>query len=173
MAVYIGVDLHVRTQTVCWVNTSDGEEHEVTLDHQRDDVRAFYSRFAAPALVGVEASGYSLWFHRLLEDLGHHLLVGDALAIRQFARRRQKNDRRDARFLLDLLSHEEFPAIHIPAPASRELLALLRYRHPLVRIRTMLPNGLQPVPLRHPFPPAPNLFPAPPHHPSPTSPPPR
>ncbi len=158
MAVYIGVDLHVRTQTVCWVNTSDGEEHEVTLDHQRDDVRAFYSRFAAPALVGVEASGYSLWFHRLLEDLGHHLLVGDALAIRQFARRRQKNDRRDARLLLDLLCHEEFPAIHIPAPASREVLALLRYRHRLVRIRTMLRNGLQAVALSHRLRLGPKLF---------------
>jgi transposase len=92
MAVYIGVDLHVRTQTVCWLDTGGGEQYEVTLDHERDDVRAFYSKFAAPALVGVEASGYSLWFHRIIQELGHHLLVGDALAIRQFARRRQKND---------------------------------------------------------------------------------
>src|SRR5947209_7980797 len=145
MTVYIGVDLHVRTQTVCWVDTADGEQHEVTLDHQRDDVRAFYAQFAAPAVVGVEASGYSLWFHRLLEELGHHLLVGDALAIRQCARRRQKNDRRDARLLLDLLLHQEFPAIHIPAPASREVLALLR-------------NGLQAVALSHRLRLGPKLF---------------
>ena len=158
MAVYIGVDLHVRTQTVCWVDTADGEEHEITLDHERDDVRAFYSQFPAPALVGVEASGYSLWFHRLLEELGHRLLVGDALAIRQFARRRQKNDRRDARLLLDLLTHDDFPAIHIPAPASREVLALLRYRHRLVRIRTMLRNGLQAVALSHRLRLGPKLF---------------
>ena len=158
MAVYIGVDLHVRTQTVCWVDTADGEQHEITLDHQRDDVRAFYAQFAAPAVVGVEASGYSLWFHRLLEELGHRLLVGDALAIRQCARRRQKNDRRDARLLLDLLLHEEFPAIHIPAPASREVLALLRYRHRLVRIRTMLRNGLQAVALSHRLRLGPKLF---------------
>jgi transposase len=158
MAVYIGVDLHVRTQTVCWVDTADGELHEITLDHQRDDVRAFYAQFAAPAVVGVEASGYSLWFHRLLEELGHRLLVGDALAIRQCARRRQKNDRRDARLLLDLLLHEEFPAIHIPVPASREVLALLRYRHRLVRIRTMLRNGLQAVALSHRLRLGPKLF---------------
>ncbi len=158
MAVYIGVDLHVRTQTVCWLDTTDGEEHEIALVHERDDVRAFYSRFPVPVLVGVEASGYSLWFHRLLEELGHHLLVGDALAIRQFARRRQKNDRRDARLLLELLCHGEFPAIHIPAPASREVLALLRYRHRLVRIRTMLRNGLQAVALSHRLRLGPKLF---------------
>lgn len=158
MAVYIGVDLHVRTQTVCWLDTADGEEQQLSLDHERDDVRAFYSRFPVPALIGVETSGYSLWFHRIIEELGHQLLVGDALAIRQFARRRQKNDRRDAQLLLDLLRHGDFPAIHIPAPASREVLALLRYRHRLVRIRTMLRNGLQAVALSHRLRLGPKLF---------------
>src|SRR2546422_2780379 len=64
MAVYIGVDLHVRTQTVCWMNTADGEIHQHTLDHSRDDVRAFYAQFTAPAVVGIESSGYALWFHQ-------------------------------------------------------------------------------------------------------------
>lgn len=158
MAVYIGVDLHVRTQTLCWLDTADGEEHQAMLDHERDDVRAFYSQFPATALIGVEASGYSLWFHRLIEELGHQLLVGNALAIRQFARRRQKNDRRDAQLLLDLLVHNDFPTIHMPAPASREVLALLRYRHRLVRIRTMLRNGLQAVALSHRLRLGPKLF---------------
>src|SRR2546426_599416 len=128
MAVYIGVDLHVRTQTVCWMNTADGEIHQHTLDHSRDDVRAFYAQFTAPAVVGIESSGYALWFHQLIEQAGHRLLVGDAYAIRQFARRRQKNDRRDAELLLDLLR---------------------RYRHRLVRMRTMVKNGLQAVALNH------------------------
>ncbi|PYU36578.1 MAG: hypothetical protein DMG28_00350, partial [Acidobacteria bacterium] len=75
MAVYIGVDLHVRTQTVCWMNTADGEIHQHTLDHRRDDVRAFYAQFTAPAVVGIESSGYALWFHQLIEQAGHRLLV--------------------------------------------------------------------------------------------------
>jgi transposase len=158
MAVYIGVDLHVRTQTVCWLDTADGEEHQIMLDHERDDVRAFYSGFPVPALLGVETSGYSLWFHRLIEQLGHQLLVGNALAIRQFARRRQKNDRRDAQLLLDLLRHGDFPTVHMPTPASREVLALLRYRHRLVRIRTMLRNGLQAIALSHRLRLGPRLF---------------
>src|SRR3989442_1624603 len=116
MAVYIGVDLHVRTETVCWMNTADGEIHQHTLDHSRDDLRAFYAQFTAPAVVGIESSGYALWFHQLMEQAGHRLLVGDAYAIRQFARRRQKNDRRDAELLLDLLRREEVPVVHRPAP---------------------------------------------------------
>lgn len=149
MTVYIGVDLHTRTQTVCWMNTADGEIHTHTLDHARDDLRAFYAQFAAPAVVGIESSGYSLWFHQLIEQAGHRLLVGDAYAIRQFARRRQKNDRRDAELLLDLLRRDEFPAVHRPAAPSRDTLALLRYRHRLVRLRTMVKNGLQAVALNH------------------------
>src|SRR5207245_10824638 len=89
MAVYIGVDLHVRTQTVCWMNTADGEIHQHTLDHSRDDVRAFYAQFTAPAVVGIESSGYALWFHQLIEQAGHRLLVGDAYAIRQRSEERR------------------------------------------------------------------------------------
>jgi transposase len=132
--------------------------HERTLDHERDDVRGFYAQFTAPAIVGLESSGYAFWFHRLLCELGHHLLVGDALAIRQFARRRQKNDRRDAALLLDLLLRGDFPAVHLPAPASRDVLGLLRYRHRLVRLRTMVRNGLQAVALNHQLRLGPRLF---------------
>ena len=51
MAVYLGVDLHVRTKTVCWADTADGEEHELTLDHEPDEVRAFYSQFPTATVV--------------------------------------------------------------------------------------------------------------------------
>ncbi len=96
MTVYLGVDLHTRSQTVCWCDTTDGEIHQRTLDHRSEDVQ-----FPAPAVVGVEATGYARWFHRLVEETGHRLLVGDARRIRQFAERRQKNDRRDAELRLE------------------------------------------------------------------------
>jgi transposase len=77
------------------------------------------------------------------------LLVGDTQAIRQFAGRRQKNDRLDAQFLLELLLRDDFPVVHVQSPDSRDILALLRYRHRLVRIHAMLPNRLQAVALSH------------------------
>ena len=46
MSVYLGVDFHARTQTVCWCDTADGLVHQHTLDHQKDDVRGFYTQFA-------------------------------------------------------------------------------------------------------------------------------
>ncbi len=92
MSVYLGVDFHARTQTVCWCDTDDGLVHQRTLDHQQDNVRGFYTQFPAPAVVGLEATGYARWFHQLLESLGHRLLIGDAYVIRKCALRRQKNE---------------------------------------------------------------------------------
>ncbi len=158
MPVYVGVDFHVKTQTVCWMDTADGEIHQQTLDHQRQDVAAFYRQWDSPVTVGVEASGYAQWFHRLVEERGHRLLVGDAHAIRHYARRRQKNDRRDAELLLDLLRHGDFPAVHVPPPTSREVLDLLHHRQRLVRMRTMLKNSLQAVVLNHRVARGPSLF---------------
>ena len=149
MAVYLGVDLHVSKETVCWCDTAEGEIRERTLDHRVEDVGRFYAQFGAGAVIGVESSGYSLWFQQMVEGLGMELRVGDAYAIRQMARRRQKNDRRDAALLLDLLLRGDFPAVHVPCAASREVLSLLRYRHRLVGMRTMLKNGLQAVALNH------------------------
>jgi transposase len=113
MPVYLGLDLPVWAQTVCSCDTADGEIHRRPLDHQQDDVRAFYRQLAAPAIIGVGSSGYALWLHQLVEELGHHVRVGDGYAIRQFARRRQKNDRRDAELLLGLLPRGNFPAIRV------------------------------------------------------------
>jgi transposase len=154
MSVYLGVDFHARTQTICWCDTADGIIHQRTLDHQQldhqqDDVGNFYAQFAVPATIGLEATGYARWFHRLLEAQGHRLLVGDAYVIRKCALRRQKNDRRDAELLLALLLHGDFPAVHVPTVASQQVLRLVRYRQRLVEMQTKLRNGVQAVALNH------------------------
>ncbi len=142
MTLYIGVDIHARQQTVSYLDTGDGTMGQQELHHERDDIRAFYSQFSGEVIIGIEACGYTNWFEELVEGLGHKLLVGDAAEIRRLARRRQKNDRRDADLLLELLVHEEFPALFRYPPESRELLRQLRYRHKLVKLRTMVANTL-------------------------------
>ena len=142
--VYCGVDFHARQQTICSLTTEDGvmSTHELKHDNKAE-LRAFYAQFSGPVLVGLEASGYSPWFEQLLEELGHEVWLGDATEIRRRARRRQKNDRRDAELILDLLVHDEFPRIHRPTAESREILRMLRYRHKLVKMRTIIKNSLQ------------------------------
>jgi len=142
MTLYIGVDIHARQQTLSYLDTEDGTTGQVELQHERDDVKGFYSQFEGEVVIGIEACGYTNWFEELVEQLGHKLLVGDAAEIRRLARRRQKNDRRDADLLLDLLVRNEFPALFRYSRESREMLRQLRYRHKLVKLRTMVANTL-------------------------------
>ncbi|HJY31172.1 MAG TPA: IS110 family transposase [Pyrinomonadaceae bacterium] len=148
-AIYIGVDFHARQQTVCYLKTETGELVISELKHQdKAQVRAFYQQFPAPVIVGLEASGYSPWFEALLEQLGCAVWLGHATEIRRRARWRQKNDRRDAELIWDLMVHNEFPRLHRPAVQSREVLRMLRYRQKLTKLRTMAKNSLQAIALQ-------------------------
>ena len=91
--IYIGVDFHARQQTICYLTTETGELVTAALKHElKTTVRTFYEQFSGQVIVGLEASGYSPWFERLLEELGHQVWLGDATEIRRRARWRQKND---------------------------------------------------------------------------------
>ena len=147
--IYIGVDFHARQQTICYLKTETGELVFHELQHQdKEVVRAFYAQFSGPVIVGLEASGYSPWFERMLEELGCEVWLGHATEIRRRARWRQKNDRRDAELILELMLHDEFPRLHRPAVQSREVLRMLRYRQKLIKIRTMSKNSLQAIALQ-------------------------
>jgi transposase len=148
--IYIGVDFHARQQTICYLTTETGELVTSELKHQdKAAVRAFYEQFAGRSvIIGLEASGYSPWFERLLEELGYEVWLGHASEIRRRARWRQKNDRRDAELILDLMLHDEFPRLHRPALQSCEVLRMLRYRQKLIKMRTMSKNSLQALALQ-------------------------
>src|SRR6185436_8661328 len=147
--IYIGVDFHARQQTICYLTTEGGEIQLHELKHQnKQEVRDFYSQFEGQVIVGLEASGYSPWFERLLEELGCEVWLGHATEIRRRARWRQKNDRRDAELILELMLHDEFPRLHRGAVQSREVLRMLRYRQKLIKIRTMSKNSLQAIALQ-------------------------
>ena len=144
MAVYIGVDFHARKQTVSYLTSEEGEIQRVELEHEPGKVRTFYEQFyGQKVIVGFESSGYAAWFEELLEELEYETWIGHAGAIRQLARRRQKNDRRDADLILELMVAGDFPRLHRYSRESRETLQQLRYRQRLVKMRTMVINSLR------------------------------
>jgi transposase len=145
MTVYVAVDFHARQQTISFCDLADGEIHRAELRHQHDDIRAFYMQFTGEVIVGLEASGYSAWFEQMLAELGHTVWLGNPAEIRRKAPRRQKNDRRDADLILDLMLKGDFPRLHTFSDESRLVLRQLRYRHKLVKVRTMAKNSLQAI----------------------------
>jgi len=117
---------------------------EKALSHERkEEVQAFYAGLEGAVRVGIEASGQSQWFERMLAELGHQVWIGDAAKIRASCERKQKTDRRDAELLLKLLVENRFPRIWVPTAAERDGRQLLLHRHKLVRMRTQVKNQLQ------------------------------
>jgi len=97
----IGCDFHPGYQQIAMWDKATGEVLEKALSHERkEEVRAFYAGLEGPVRVGIEASGQSQWFERLLAELGHEVWIGDAAKIRASCERKQKTDRRDAELLV-------------------------------------------------------------------------
>jgi len=144
---YIGCDFHPSFQQVAMLDTETGELVERRLAHETGEVRVFYESLSKPVVVGVEASGNTYWFERLLAELGHELWMGDATAIRQQDGRKQKHDRRDAKLILKLMVENRFPRIWIPTVTERDLRQLLIHRRHLVRMRARTKNQLQHIAL--------------------------
>ena len=144
--IIIGVDYHPSEQYIAFVDTETGEYEERQLNHSDGEAEKFYRELARRGVrvrLGMEATGYSRWFERLLAELGMELGIGNAAEIETKRVRKQKTDREDARLLLRLLQENTFPRIWVPSAENRDLRQLLWHRHRLVQMRTRMMNQLQ------------------------------
>ena len=139
----VGCDFHPGFQQIAVLNTETGEMEERRLGHMDGEAERYYRQLEAPALIGMEAVGNSLWFEQLVARLGHELWIGDAAQIRASYVRRQKTDRRDAGHILRLLVEKRFPRIWVPSARERDRRQLLLHRQKLVQMRTRIKTELQ------------------------------
>ena len=141
----IGVDYHPSFQTIAFFVEETGEYGEQELNHSDGQAERFYRDLKQRGIglrVGMEATGHSRWFERLLAELGFELWIGDPAEIKAKRVKKQKFDREDARLLLRLLRENNFPQIWVPDAENRDLRQLLWHRHRLVQMRTRIMNQL-------------------------------
>ena len=142
----IGTDYHPSFQVIAFLIEETGEYGERELNHSDGEAERFYRDLHARGIhvrVGMEATGFSRWFERLLAELGMELWIGDPAEIKAKRVKKQKYDREDARLLLRLMRENNFPQIWVPSPENRDLRQLLWHRHRLVQMRTRIMNQLQ------------------------------
>jgi transposase len=142
----IGVDYHPSFQQIAFLVEETGEYDERQLNHSEGEAERFYRDLQQREIrvrVGMEATGYSRWFERLLAELGFELWMGDPAEIKAKRVKKQKFDREDARLLLRLMREDNFPRVWVPSPENRDLRQLLWHRHRLVQMRTRIQNQLQ------------------------------
>src|SRR5580698_4380670 len=144
----IGVDYHPSFQQIAFFIEETGECGERRLNHEDGDAERFYRELKQKGIsvrVGMEATGYSRWFERLLGELDFELWIGDPAEISTRRPKKQKTDSKDAQLLLQLMLEDRFPRIWMPSPENRDLRQLLWHRHRLVQMRTRIMNQLQAV----------------------------
>jgi transposase len=142
----IGVDYHPSFQQIAFLDQETGESGERQLKHSDGEAEKFYRDLKQHEIcvrVGMEATGYSRWFERLLAELGFELWIGHPAEIKARRVKKQKTDRKDAQLLLRLMREGNFPRVWVPSPENRDLRQLLWHRHRLVQMRTRIMNQLQ------------------------------
>ena len=142
----LGVEYHPSEQYSALADTETAECGERRLNHSAGEAEKFYRNLqqrAASVRVGMEATGCSRWFERLLAELGSELWIGDAAEIKTKRVRKQKTDPNHARLLLQLLLEDNFPRIWVPSPENPDLRQLLWHRHRMLQMRTRIRNPLQ------------------------------
>lgn len=145
----IGLDYHPSSQYIAFVDDQTGETGERRLEHPQQ-AEQFYRELhqrGVQVRIGMEASGHSRWFERLLDELGFELWIGDPAEISTRRVRKQKTDRQDAELLLQLMLEGRFRRIWVPDWENRNVRQLLWHRHRLVQMRTRVVNQLHAIAL--------------------------
>jgi transposase len=135
-------------QQIAFLDRETGEYGERRLNHSDGEAEKFYRALKQKGVsvrVGMEATGHSRWFERLMAELGFELWIGDPAEIKAARVRKQKTDRQDAQLILRLLLEDRFPDVWVPNPENRDLRQLVWHRHRLVQTRTRIMNQLQAI----------------------------
>jgi len=141
----IGMDLGDTYHHYCALDAISGEV--MNEGRVRCTKAALEQLFATmqPALVAVETGTHSPWVSRLLTELGHQVLVGNARKLRAIYTDKQKCDQRDAEMLARMARMDPkllSPIRHRGQQAQADL-ALIRSRDNAVAVRTKLINHVR------------------------------
>src|ERR1035438_6860582 len=140
--VVIGLDLGDRWSRYCVLDEAGTVLEEARVRSNADGLRAKFGPLSSTRIV-IETGTHSPWVSRLLESVGHSVVVANARKLRMIYESDRKNDRLDARMLarlgrayVELLS----PVKHRRAMEQPDL-AVIRGRDALVAARTQLINA--------------------------------
>ena len=140
-----GLDLGDRYSYLCLIDQESGEVMEE--GRLRTTPEAFRRRFASerPMRIAIEAGTHSPWASRVLEELGHEVLVANARKLRLIYSNKQKTDQIDAENLARLARLDPkllYPVRH-RGEESQAHMALIRSRQAMIGCRTQLVNHVR------------------------------
>src|SRR6516225_10077498 len=138
----IGLDLGDRSRSYCVLDEAGVIILEQKLPTTPEAMKQTFERMLR-SRIAMETGTHSPWVSRLLEALGHEVIVAHAQKVRLIVKSQRKDDRLDARTLARLARIDPellSPVQHRSAPAQLHLTEI-RARAGLVSARTALVNA--------------------------------
>jgi hypothetical protein len=142
--ITIGLDLGDRFSHYCMLN-GDGDAIESGRIQTTEGALRRHFEGEPTIRFALECGTHSPWISRLLEQLGHQVIVANTRKMRAITAGESKSDKKDA----DKLARFAFcdPRLLSPirhrSPERQQDLNLIQARSTLVRARTMIVNALR------------------------------
>lgn len=145
MAYYVGLDVSVKTTSVCIVDEGGKIVKERSLATDPEAIATWLGKTGlAFERVGHEAGPMSSWLHEGLSKAGLPVVCVEARHMQTaLAAMRNKTDRNDARGIAQMMRTGWFRRVHIKSAASQELRLLLVARRALIDGRRDIENVIR------------------------------
>jgi transposase len=141
--VYVGIDLHKKTITLCVMNQQRQVLQRQTFHCcQPEKIGAFFAQLG-PFQAVVEATASYEWLWQLLEPLAQRLVLAHPKKLRVIAESTRKSDKLDAQVLAEFLALDMIPEAFRPTPRQRQHRILVRQRFYLRKRTTSVKNKMR------------------------------
>jgi len=142
--ITIGLDVGDRFSHYCELDQAGAVRAEGRMQTTADALQRHFAHCGRARIV-LEVGTHSPWMSRLLEDLGHDVIVANARRVRLIYSNDSKSDRVDAEMLARVgrMDVRLLHPVRHRGPEVQTDLALLRSRDCLVRARTQLINHVR------------------------------
>jgi transposase len=134
--VTIGVDMGDRSHAICALDAAGEIIDERKITNTRESLRRLSKKHPGARII-IEVGSHSPWTSRLLQGLGHEVIVANPRKLRAIYQNDRKSDELDARMLAKIGRLDPsllYPIAHQGEEAQRDLLGV-KLRNSLVRQR--------------------------------------
>jgi len=135
----VGLDMGDKIHSLCVLDWRGQVVERAEVGNTGAAIRKRFAKMK-PCRIAMEAGTHSGWVSRILEELGHEVLVGNPRKLRAIWDNAQKNDVRDAEMLARIARFDPqllHPIRHRGKEAQCDLAAI-KARDELVKVRTAL-----------------------------------
>ena len=130
MRYFIGLDVGLRTTSVCVVDPAGGVVKETSVETEPVALAAALRPFRRTCIrLGLEAGALSEWLHQALAKAGFPVICIEARhAHLVLQANTNKTDRNDAKGIANLMRTGVYRTVHVKSPESQRIRALLNIR---------------------------------------------